>query len=111
VPGCDQKCERGAKDEPLLTTTEGEIEGVKYDRVGVVLINAVQKQQSQIEALEKHNQAQQKQLECQQKQIDGLKQIVCSINPWADTCKKEKDQPCDKQSTEFLALRSPRSGY
>ena len=33
--------------EPLLTTTNtsGAVEGVKYDRVGVVLINAVKEQQ------------------------------------------------------------------
>ena len=70
------------KVEPLLTTTndKGEIEGVKYDRVGVVLVNAVQEQQRQIDA-------QQKQIERQQKQIDSLKQIVCSMNPRADICK------------------------
>jgi len=46
--------------EPLLTTTntKGEVEGVKYDRIGVVLVNAVNEQQAQIEA--------------QQKQIDQL---------------------------------------
>jgi hypothetical protein len=75
--------------EPLLTTTneKGEIEGVKYDRVGVVLVNAVQEQQTQIDSLEKQNQAQQKQIERQQKQIDSLKQIVCSMNPQANICK------------------------
>ncbi|MEQ1605898.1 MAG: tail fiber domain-containing protein [Pyrinomonadaceae bacterium] len=47
----------GAEDvaaiEPLLVTynTKGEVEGVKYDRIGVVLINAVKEQQRQIEAL------------------------------------------------------------
>jgi len=34
---------------------KGEIEGVKYDRVGVVLINAIREQQSQIEALQKES--------------------------------------------------------
>jgi hypothetical protein len=29
---------------------DGQVEGVKYDRVGVVLINAVKEQQAQIEA-------------------------------------------------------------
>ena len=43
--------------EPLLVThnDKGEIEGVKYDRIGVVLINAIREQQSQIEALQKEN--------------------------------------------------------
>ncbi len=40
-----------AKVEPLLVThnDKGEIEGVKYDRLNVVLINAVKEQQQQIE--------------------------------------------------------------
>jgi hypothetical protein len=39
---------------PLLTTRNaaGEIEGVKYDRVSAVLVNAVQEQQAQIAELE-----------------------------------------------------------
>lgn len=39
---------------PLLTfyNEEGEIEGVKYDRISAVLVNAVQEQQDQIAALE-----------------------------------------------------------
>ena len=32
-----------------MVISKGEIEGVKYDRVGVVLINAVKEQQAQIE--------------------------------------------------------------
>ena len=65
----------GAEDvekvAPLLVTynDKGEVEGVKYDRVAVVLINAVKEQQSQIEA-------QQKLIERQQLEINGLKQIV-----------------------------------
>jgi hypothetical protein len=36
--------------EPLLVTydSKGQVEGVKYDRVGVLLVNAVQEQQAQI---------------------------------------------------------------
>jgi len=43
------------KVEPLLTTTneKGQVEGVKYDRVGVVLVNAVNEQQTEIEAQQK----------------------------------------------------------
>ena len=43
--------EEVAKVEPLLTTRndKGEIEGVKYDRVSVVLVNAVNEQQAQIQ--------------------------------------------------------------
>ncbi|MBC7929327.1 MAG: tail fiber domain-containing protein [Rubrivivax sp.] len=40
--------------EPLLVTRndKGEVEGVKYDRIGVLLLNAVQEQQTQIKAQE-----------------------------------------------------------
>jgi hypothetical protein len=48
-----------AKVEPLLTFTNarGEIEGVKYDQLSVVLINAVKEQQKQIETLRAQNAA------------------------------------------------------
>jgi Chaperone of endosialidase len=92
--------------EPLLTTTndKGEIEGVKYDRVGVVLVNAVNEQQDQIESQAKEineqkteNEAQQKQIDeqkllikKQQAEIDALKQLVCSQNPTAAICKPKE---------------------
>ncbi len=46
--------EEVAAVEPLLTTTnsKGEVEGVKYDRIGVILIDAIQEQQSVIDALQ-----------------------------------------------------------
>jgi hypothetical protein len=53
----------GAEDvatvEPLLVThnDQGEIEGVKYDHLNVVLINAIKQQQSQIEVLQAANAA------------------------------------------------------
>jgi len=56
------------KVEPLLTfrNDKGEIEGVKYSQLNVVLINAVKQQQEQIEA---------------------LKKLVCADHPNADVCK------------------------
>jgi hypothetical protein len=62
----------GAEDvekvEPLLTfrNDKGEIEGVKYSQLNVVLINAVKQQQAQIEALRK---------------------LVCADHANADVCK------------------------
>ena len=53
----------GAEDvatvEPLLVThnDQGAIEGVKYDHLNIVLINAIKQQQSQIEALHAANAA------------------------------------------------------
>jgi hypothetical protein len=53
-----------AKVEPLLTTTndKGEVEGVKYGQLNVVLINAIKQQQEQIDR--------------QQAQIDALTKLV-----------------------------------
>ena len=64
--------EEVADVEPLLVThtDEGAIEGVKYDRVTVALVNAVKEQQLQIES-------QQKQLDEQKKVIESLKRILC----------------------------------
>jgi hypothetical protein len=45
--------EEVAEVDPLLVTynKHGQIEGVKYERLGVVLINAIKEQQAQIEEL------------------------------------------------------------
>lgn len=83
----------GAEDvaeiEPLLVTYDksGRVEGVKYDRLGVVLLNAVKEQQTQIEAQDDQIKQQQKQIELQKTLIDGLLKIVCSQNPNAEVCK------------------------
>jgi hypothetical protein len=85
------------KVEPLLTTVneKGQVEGVKYDRVGVVLINAVSEQQQQIERQQKTindqqrqineekltNQRLKEQLDKQQAEIDALKKIVRRSRP------------------------------
>ncbi|MDQ4122234.1 MAG: tail fiber domain-containing protein [Acidobacteriota bacterium] len=99
----------GAEDvekiEPLLVTynKNGQIEGVKYDRIGIVLLNAVKEQQVQIEeqksqllkqqerdkAQQEQIQHQQRQIEQQQIVIDGLKKLLCQQNPQAEVCKKE----------------------
>lgn len=103
----------GAEDvaavEPLLVTynDKGDVEGVKYDRIGVVLLNAVKEQQAQIQrqqsAISSQRSAisdQQMQIEAQQKenaeqkainqklqsQLDGLKRVVCNSNPGSDIC-------------------------
>ncbi len=83
--------EEVAKIEPLLTTTNknGEIEGVKYDRVGVVLVNAVNEQQLQIEALQKQIDEQNETIKKQRADLDALKALVCSQNPAAVACKPQ----------------------
>jgi hypothetical protein len=74
--------EEVADVEPLLVThnDKGEIEGVKYDRIGVVLISVVKGQQAQIEG-------QRKMIEVQQEQIEALKKLVCAANTEAPVCR------------------------
>ena len=78
----------GAEDvaaiEPLLVTynAKGEIEGVKYDRIGVVLVNAVMEQQTQIET-------QKKQIERLEAQAAAFKKLLCSTNKDADICREK----------------------
>ncbi len=65
-----------AEIEPLLVTrnANGEVEGVKYDRLSVVFVNAFKEQQAQLEQ-------QQQQIKQQQQQLDGLKKLLCQIQP------------------------------
>jgi hypothetical protein len=60
--------EEVAAVEPLLVThnDQGQIEGVKYDRLAAVLINAVKEQQAQ---------------------IDRLQRLLCADHPQAEVCR------------------------
>ncbi len=68
--------------EPLLIThnDKGEVEGVKYDRVAVVLINAVREQQTQIEWQAQQIQKQQRMIEAQQRQNERLTSGIHRLN-------------------------------
>ena len=59
------------------TNSKGEVEGVKYERLNILLINAVKEQQSQISQ-------QQRQIDEQRKQIRGLTRTVRAINSRAN---------------------------
>ena len=74
--------EEVAAVEPLLVfyNERGQVEGVKYDRINIALINAVRQQQTQI-------QKQNEEITRQRSEIDGLKIVVCQIRPDADVCK------------------------
>jgi len=67
-------------DPNLVVHIDGKVDGVRYDRLGVVLINAVKEQQSQIVS-------QQKLIERQQREIDILKAFVCLKRARAAFCK------------------------
>src|SRR5215471_5333973 len=75
----------GAEDvaqvEPLLVTRndKGEVEGVKYDRLSAVLVNAVKEQQQQIAQ-------QQEQIKRQENEIKSLKLLVCQRHRHAALC-------------------------
>lgn len=66
--------EEVAAVEPLLTfnNDQNQIEGVKYETLSVVLVNAVKEQQKQIADLRQQIQTQQDQIKQQQQQIEVL---------------------------------------
>jgi hypothetical protein len=82
-------------DPNLVFYRDGKIEGVKYDRIGVVLINAVKEQQAQIHQQQEQLFKQQRQLKQQRALIEqqillmnGLRRTVCHQNPRASLCHK-----------------------
>jgi hypothetical protein len=89
--------EETAEVEPLLITRndKGETEGVKYDRVGVVLVNAVNEQQTQIEEQQKQIDEQKTQIEVQQKQTDSQAELI-----------RQQQEKLDKQQSEIEALKA-----
>jgi len=85
------------KVEPLLTTAnaKGEVEGVKYDRIGVVAVNAIKEQQVEIESLRADNAHLRREavelrnaMKAQQEELKALKAIACSIRPKAAVCRR-----------------------
>jgi hypothetical protein len=68
--------------EPLLTfrNDRDEIEGVKYNQLSAVFVNAIRDQQAQIER-------QQKQITEQQDELAALKLLVCQSHPDTDICR------------------------
>lgn len=91
--------EEVAAVEPLLATTnkDGEIQGVNYERVGVVLVNAVNEQQAEIDRLKADSENKSRQIDTlleanrrQQAQIEALTKLFCSANPAAGIC---RDKP------------------
>jgi hypothetical protein len=69
-----------ANVEPRLVVRNkaGAIEGVNYGQISTLLVNAVNEQQTQIEA--------------QAKKIEELTELVCSMRPNAKICKAPKEK-------------------
>ena len=93
----------GAEDvaaiEPLLATynKDGQVEGVKYDRIGVVLLNAVKEQQQIITAQQQRVEQQEVQfkqleqrLEAQQREIEALKTQFFASRPVSSRSARRK---------------------
>jgi hypothetical protein len=88
-------------DPKLVFYKDGQVEGVRYDRIGVVLINAVKEQQAQIGQQQEQLKQQQEQikrqqdqakqqaaeLRAQQQQFDALKKLLCRSHPHASVCR------------------------
>lgn len=89
MPDIGLVAEEVAEIEPLLVTRneKGEVEGVKYDRVGVVLINAVKEQQAEIKALEEKVRSQEETITEQKLQINAIKKVLCEMNSGLKICK------------------------
>ena len=66
----------------VIHNKEGQIEGVKYDRISAVLVNAVNEQQALIEQ-------QLKKLEQLETLVNSLKALVCAGNAKASACKEK----------------------
>jgi trimeric autotransporter adhesin len=75
-----------AKIDPRFVTynDKGEIEGVKYDRLTTVFVNAFKEQQAQIERQQKEIE----QLKKHVAEMDALKKLVCMTNKQAEICKE-----------------------
>lgn len=75
--------------EPLLVTRnrDGVIEGVKYDQLAVVLINAVKEQQAQIAQQTAQLKTQASLLQQQQTQITALQKLLCRTPRRTNACR------------------------
>ncbi|MBI1759828.1 MAG: tail fiber domain-containing protein [Acidobacteria bacterium] len=82
--------EEVAEVNPLFVTynQDGQVEGVKYDRLGTAFVNAFKEQQAQIESQTQHLHTLQNQLKQQQQQLDTLRKLVCQTNPQATACQE-----------------------
>lgn len=78
--------EEVARIDPLFVTynNKGEVEGMKYDRLSVVFVNAIREQQQEIKR-------QTEIIERQQRQIEALINLNCLKDPYAEICKEANE--------------------
>lgn len=73
-----------------LANNQGEIEGVRYNRLNILLINAVKEQQSQIEAQQKQIDKQNATNKNLGSEIEALKSLICRGHRRAAPCHAKK---------------------
>jgi hypothetical protein len=66
----------------VIRNKKGEVEGVKYDRISAVLVNAVKEQQALIEK-------QKQKLEQLETLVNSLRALICTGNAEAGACKEK----------------------
>jgi hypothetical protein len=106
--------EEVAAAEPLLVTRneKGEVEGVKYDRLSAVFINAFKEQQAQIErqqaeATSQQNQIdqQQAQIKAQENQIKAQDKALVMLRTRLASLEREMRHPRPRQRKAFVSRR------
>lgn len=85
---------RWRRSIPVFVTrnANGEIEGVKYDRLSVVFVNAFKEQQRQIELQQKQIEEQKISITNLQSEVEMLKNLICTQTPSINFCIQEKRQ-------------------
>lgn len=80
-----------AKAAPFFAfrNKEGVVEGVRYERLNMVLINAVKEQQTQIEIQQKQIERQNATKKKQESEIDALRTLVCRSHRRAAVCRTQ----------------------
>jgi hypothetical protein len=78
-----------ARVAPSLTFTDdkGEVTGVKYERLNMLLINAIKEQQAQIQEQRALIERQRALANRQQRQLNALKKLACRSHRRAGVCR------------------------
>lgn len=92
MPDLGLVAEEVAAVEPLLTTTiDGRVEGVKYDRIGVLLVNAVVELDTRLQKEQEEVRKQQEEIDALGAKVKALEAVVCELKPEAAICKTIDD--------------------
>ena len=76
-----------ADEEFIFRNDKGQVEGVKYDQLSALFINAFKEQQAQIRQQQTLLEQQQRLIKEQQRRLEALTKLVCSTHRKAKACK------------------------